>query len=82
MNDRLRWVELCRLARRPLSGALPKVFIVYAYANVGKEQVDAPLAQLDRALGYELLWCVRLSPRLFSIISRLGPPSSGQKVTD
>lgn len=32
------------MARRPLSDALPKVFIVYAYANVGKEQVDAALA--------------------------------------
>jgi hypothetical protein len=43
---------------------------------------DAPLAQLDRALDYELLRPTPVSPCLFSVFSRLGPPSSGQEVTE
>ena len=42
---------------------------------------DAPLAQLDRALDYELLRAPRLSPRLSSVFIRLGPPPNGQEVT-
>ena len=42
---------------------------------------DAPLAQLDRALDYELLGATRLSPCHSSVFSRLGPPPSGQEVT-
>jgi hypothetical protein len=41
---------------------------------------DAPLAQLDRALDYELFWPTSASPRLCSVFSRLGPPSSEQEV--
>jgi hypothetical protein len=41
---------------------------------------SAPFAQLDRALDYELLWAARLSPRLFCVFIRLGPPLSGQEV--
>ena len=40
---------------------------------------DAPLAQLDRALDYELLPGASPFPCLFSVFSRLGPPSRGQE---
>ena len=43
---------------------------------------DAPLAQLDRALDFGSDRRTPVSPRLFSVISRLGPPSSGQGVTE
>ena len=49
--------------------------------SIGSFLTDAPLAQLDRALDYELLRPTPVSSRLFSVFSRLGPPTSGQEVT-
>ena len=42
---------------------------------------DAPSAQLDRTLDYELFSPTPISPRHSSVFSRLGPLPSGQEVT-